>query len=386
MQPFTLLIKPSGSDCNVDCTYCFYKCRPSQIGRGRQRMSEEVLETMVRDYMRLRFPVAGFAWQGGEPTLMGLDFYRQAVELQKKYGGSRQEVGNSLQTNAVLLDDEWCRFLHDNRFLVGASIDGPKEFHDYYRLDHSGAGTYDRVMRAIDRCKEHQVEFNTLTLLNARNVGHPDELFDFFVGLGVRFLQFIPCVELDQATGNMADFSITPGQYGDFLCRLFDRWYEHGPGKLSIRDFDSILSYYVGGRHTICTFDRQCSQYIVIEHTGDAFCCDFFVEPKWRLGNILRTPIEKLAGDSRKRQFARAKQNLCNKCLVCRHLALCRGGCMKDRAPFDKDKFGRESYLCEAYKRFFDHSIPRFMQVAADISAARSARRRASAGPKRPVR
>ena len=372
MQPFTLLIKPSGSDCNVDCTYCFYKRRAPQVGQGRQRMSDEVLERLVKDYMQLRFPVAGFAWQGGEPTLMGLDFYKKAVELQKKYGKPGQEVGNSLQTNAILLSDDWCRFLHETNFLVGISIDGPKELHDYYRRDHSGSGTFDKVARAIERCKEHKVEFNTLTLLNDKNVQQPDEVFDLLVGLGVRYLQFIPCVELDPQTDKVTDFSITPEQLGSFLCRIFDRWYEYGPAELSIRDFDSILAYFVMGKHTICTFDKQCSQYIVIEHNGDAFCCDFFVEPKWRLGNILETPIEKLAASSKKRAFARAKQNLCNKCLVCRHLAICRGGCMKDRAPFDKENFGRESYFCEAYKQFFDHSIARFMQLAAEIINART--------------
>jgi len=332
-------------------------------------MSEEVLEKMVKDYMQLRFPISGFAWQGGEPTLMGLDFYKRAVELQRKYGVSGRQVGNSLQTNAVLLDNEWCRFLRQADFLVGISIDGPKQYHDYYRLDHSGAGTFDRVMKALDKCKEHKVEFNTLTLLNNLNVEHPEELFDFLVGQGVKYLQFIPCVEVDPAAGRIADFSITPEQYGRFLCRLFDRWYEYGPTKVSIRDFDSILSYHLTGRHTICTFDRQCSQYIVIEHTGDVFCCDFFVEPKWRLGNICETPVEKLAASAKKRAFARAKQNLCNKCLTCRYLSICRGGCMKDRAPFDPEGLGRESYFCEAYRQFFDHALPRFAQIAASVNA-----------------
>jgi len=384
MQPFTLLIKPSGSDCNLDCKYCFYKRRPAispaTCGQGlppaqvrglnsRQRMSEQVLEKLVKDYMQLRFSPAGFAWQGGEPTLMGLDFYKKVVELQKKYGASGQEVGNCLQTNAILLNDEWCRFLHDSKFLVGISIDGPKELHDYYRLDHSGHGTFDKVMRAIEKCKEHKVEFNTLTLLNDKNVEHPDEIFDFFIENGIKYLQFIPCVETDPETFQIKDFSATPQQLGEFWCRIFDRWYEYGPKNLSIRDFDSILSYCLMGKHTICTFDKQCSQYIVVEYTGDAFCCDFFVEPKWRLGNIFETPIEKLATSIKKRAFARVKQNLCNKCLICRHLALCRGGCMKDRAPFDKEGFGRESYFCEAYKRFFDYTMPRFMQIAAQINA-----------------
>jgi len=384
MQPFTLLIKPSGSNCNVDCKYCFYKDRAPQVGAGRQRMSEQVLEKLVKDYMQLRFSPAGFAWQGGEPTLMGLDFYKKVVELQKKYGAAGQEVGNSLQTNAILFDDQWCRFLCDSKFLVGISVDGPKELHDYYRLDHSGHGTFDKVMRAIEKCKEHKVEFNTLTLLNDRNVQYPDELFDFFIENGIKYLQFIPCVEIDPAIGEVEDFSISPQQYGEFMCGLFDRWYEYGPKGLSIRDFDSILSYCLMGKHTICTFDKQCSQYIVIEHTGDAFCCDFFVGPAWRLGNIFETPIEKLAASSKKRAFARAKQNLCNKCLLCRHLALCRGGCMKDRVPtachserseesllsLDKNNFGRESYFCEAYKRFFDYTMPRFMQIAAQINAS----------------
>ena len=396
MQPFTLLIKPSGSDCNLDCKYCFYKDRAPEVGQGRQRMSNEVLERLVKDYMRLRFPVAGFAWQGGEPTLMGLDFYKKVVELQKKYGHPGQEVSNAIQTNAILLNDKWYRFLHDNKFLVGISIDGPKELNDYYRVDHSGLGTFDKIIRAIEDCKKYKVEFNTLTLLNNKNVEHPEALFDFFTENGVRYLQFIPCVERNQATSKIADFSITPQQYGEFLCRIFDRWVDYGlpcsgrlsprwdrvaagrpdEQNLSIRDFDSILSYCVTGKHTICTFDKQCSQYIVIEHNGDAFCCDFFVEPKWRLGNIFETPIEKLAASSKKRAFARAKQNLPNKCLVCRHLAVCRGGCMKDRAALDPqdapqrhDNWSQESYFCEAYKRFFDYTMPRFMQIAAAISA-----------------
>jgi len=369
MAPFSLLIKLSGSDCNVDCTYCFYKSRAPEIGRGRQRMTYEVLEKLVKDYLRLRFPVSGFAWQGGEPTLMGLDFYRKAIELQKQYGAPGQQVTNALQTNGILLNDEWCEFLHHTNFLTGISIDGPKEYHDHYREDFSGRGTFDRVMRAIEKCREHSVEFNTLTLLNDVNGGHPDELFDFFIENRIRYLQFIPCVETDPATGQIAPFSITPEQYGKFLCRTFDRWLDYGPEKISIRDFESILSYCVTGRHTICTFDKQCNAYVVIEHTGDVFCCDFFVEPRWRLGNIFETPIEKLAASSKKKEFARAKRNLCTQCLVCRHLAICRGGCMKDRAPFDKENYGTQSYFCEAYKTFFDYSMPRFMHLAAQIKA-----------------
>jgi len=311
--------------------------------------------------------MSGFAWQGGEPTLMGLDFYKRAVELQKKYGVTGQEVGNSLQTNAILLDNaDWCRFLHEAKFLVGVSIDGPKELHDHYRLDLGGHGTWDRVMRAIGRCKEHRVEFNTLTLVNHLTADHADAVFDFLVELGSRYLQFIPCVEVDPQAGGIAEFSVTPKQYGDFLCRVFDRWVRFGPQRLSIRDFDSILSFCVAGHHNLCTFDRQCSQYIVIEHSGDVFPCDFFVEPAWRLGNILETPIEQLAACEQKKSFARRKLTISNKCLICRHLALCRGGCMKDRVTA-ADGGTVQSYFCESYRQFFDHALPRFMQIAAQI-------------------
>jgi len=364
MKPFTLLIKPSGSDCNLDCRYCFYKNRAPGLGRGRQRMSYDVLEKLVKDYMKLQFPFSGFAWQGGEPTLMDLDFYRKTIELQQNYGTSGQEVSNSLQTNAILLDNEWCIFLQENKFLVGISIDGPKELHDYYRLDSGGNGTFERVMRAIERCKQHKVEFNTLTLINNITADHPDEIFDFLIDLGVRYMQFIPCVEVDPKSSQIADFSASPSQYGKFLCRIFDRWMKYGPQNLSIRNFDSILSYCISGQHTVCTFDRQCNHYLVIEYTGDAFPCDFFVDPKWRLGNIMETDIEKLADNATKLNLMQNKLKLCNKCFTCRHLEICWGGCLKDRSPSDPQNYTSESYFCESYCTFFDYAMQRFMKVA----------------------
>ena len=390
MQPFTLLIKPSGSNCNIDCRYCFYKDRAPQFGSGKQRMSDEVLTKLVKDYMTLNFPVVGFAWQGGEPTLMGVDFFQRAVELQKKHGTPGQEVSNTLQTNGVLLDDNWCRFLHENKFLLGISIDGPKEFHDQYRLDHSASGTFDRVIKGIENCKKHQVEFSALVLLNNKNVEHPEALFNFLIENELTYLQFIPCVETDPATNKIADFSITPKQYGDFLCRLFDLWYEYGPEKMNIREFDSLVTYYVLGKHTICAYSKQCAGFVVIEHTGDAFCCEFFVEPKWRLGNIMETPLEKLAAGSIKRTFARDKQNLCNKCLLCSHLDICRGGCIKDRSKLytgysildehqESSIDKRENYFCDSYKQFFNHTVPRFMQLAAAIENGSSDRHTRSA-------
>jgi uncharacterized protein len=326
-------------------------------------MNGQVLDRLVRDYMRLGFPVSGFAWQGGEPTLMGVDFFERAVELQKKYGSPGQQVSNTLQTNGVLLDDNWCRFFRDNKFLLGISIDGPKEFHDRYRIDHSSKGTFDRAIRGIKSCRKYDVQFSALVLLNNDNVQQPDTLFDFCIENELTYLQFIPCIETDPATGGPAEFSITPRQYGDFLCRIFDLWYDYGTEKLNIREFDSLITHYVMGKHTICTYSKQCGGFVVIEHSGDAFCCEFFIEPQWRLGNILETPLEKLATDVKKRTFAHNKQKLPNKCLVCRHLDICRGGCMKDRARWNE----RESYFCESYRQFFDYTVPRFMQIAASI-------------------
>jgi len=379
MKPFTLLIKPSGSDCNLDCAYCFYKDRSPEAGRGRQRMSEQVLEKLVADYMGLGFDVVGFAWQGGEPTLMGVDFFARAVELQRRYGRAGQWISNKMQTNAVLLDEKWCEFLHENKFLLGISIDGPKDLHDRYRLDRSGAGTYERVMRGIENCKRHQVEFSALIVLNSINVEQPDSLFDFVVENDLTFLQFIPCVERDPQTGNVAPFSITPGQYGDFLCRMFDLWCEYGPEKLNIRDFDSLVTYYVMGSHTMCTYSRQCAGFVVIEHNGDAYCCEFFVEPNWRLGNILETPLEDLAASGKKRAFARDKQKLCSRCLLCSHLDICRGGCVKDRVRSGDGGAEQASYFCEAYKQFFDYTVPKFMEIAAGVESGKIGRRTRSA-------
>ena len=365
MRPFTLLIKPTGPDCNIDCKYCFYSGKTSVFGGGAHRMSDEVTETMISSYLKLGLPGSSFAWQGGEPTLMGLDFYKKVVELQRQYGSDGQVVTNALQTNAILLnDDEWCRFLNEYKFLVGISLDGPKKYHDYYRLDHAGKGTFDRVMASIEKCKEHDVEFNILVLVSEHNVVAPDDVFDFFMDLGIEYLQFVSCVENDPTTGEIADFSITPKQFGDFMCRIFDRWVDFGPTKLSIRMFDSILSYCVAGRHSICTFMPKCNDYIVIEHNGDAFCCDFFVDNPWRLGNILETPIEKLAQNKVKRTFASKKRKIDNKCLVCRHLDMCRGGCLKDRIVVDGN-YSAPSYFCESYKQFFDYTMPRFWDIAA---------------------
>jgi len=367
MRPFTLLIKPAGPDCNIACRYCFYTAKTRLFAAGKHRMSDEVREKLIADYLKLRLPVSAFAWQGGEPTLMGLDFYQKMVAEQKKFGADGQVISNSLQTNALHLDDEWCDFLREYNWLVGISLDGPQRFHDYYRRDNAGRGTYDRVIASLESCRRRRVQFNILTLLNDQNVGFPNELFDFFVDMRIKYLQFIPCLEKNPACGSITDYSITAPQYGDFLCRIFDRWWEFGPEKISMRILDSLLSYMVQGRHTDCTFGRRCGDYIVIEHNGDAFCCDFFVDKDYRLGNILETPLAQLFQGQIKDRFARQKRKISNLCLICRHHALCRGGCLKDRIVPDGD-FAAPSYFCSAYQQFFDYALPRLSQVAARVA------------------
>lgn len=370
MREFSLLIKPSGPDCNLDCKYCFYKCKSELFGQGRHRMSDEVAERIIKEYLGLGFNNSSFAWQGGEPMLMGLDFYQKVVDMQAKFGSDGQMVTNALQTNAVLMDEQWCEFLKNYNWLVGISLDGPAEYHDHYRLDHAGNGTHSRVLNAINLCKKHRVEFNVLVLVNDVNIKHPDEIFDYFAGLNIRFLQFIPCVENEPGTKKVANFSVTPLEYADFMCRIYDRWREYGIDKISIRLFDSMLSYMLHGEHSNCTFARRCNQYFVFEHNGDAYCCDFFVEPQFKLGNILETPIEKLYKSDVKKNFAKCKANLSQQCLICRYKDVCRGGCLKDRIASDGN-FDKASYLCPAYKKIFDHMMPGFREIATKLASGR---------------
>jgi uncharacterized protein len=337
-------------------------------------MSDRILRHLVKSYLELGFEQSSFAFQGGEPTLMGLDFYKRLVELEAQYAASGQAISNALQTNGILLDEQWCQFLAQNRFLCGISLDGPEEYHDAYRKDRSGKGTFARVMKGIHNCLQSNTQFNILVLLNNNNVQHPDELFDFFTGMDFHYLQFVPCVEpsTDDAS-KPAPYSSTPDEYGRFLCRFFDRWLEYGVQKLSVRLFDTMLSFLVGGPHTECTFKRRCADYIVIEHNGDAYCCDFYVTPDTRLGNIMDTPIEQLADSQLKRDFNRQKTEIDNKCLICRYLDICRGGCPKDRQVL-AGTHKTPSYFCRAYKMFFDHALPRLQSIAGDIRAGKYSR------------
>lgn len=366
-KPFTLLVKPAGPDCNIACEYCFYTCKTDYFGGGAHRMSDAVLEQMVKGYLEAGFEQNSFAWQGGEPTLMGLDFYKRFIELKNRYSKPGQVITNAFQTNGILLDEDWCRFFTEHQFLCGISLDGPKAYHDVYRKDRSGNGTFDRVMKGIETCRKYDTQFNILVLLNHINVLHPDELFDFYTGMGVQYLQFVPCVEKSADDPRQAAaYSITPQEYGRFLCRFFDRWAAYGVEKLSVRIFDTMLSFLMGGPHVECTFARRCADYIVIEHNGDAYCCDFYVADEAKLGNIMDTPIQNLANSQRKQEFNRKKTDIHNKCLLCQYLDLCRGGCPKNRAMLT-GSHQSPSYFCESYKMFFAHALPGLQIIARNI-------------------
>jgi len=323
-------------------------------------MSREVLEEMIRQYLSFRFPVSCLSWQGGEPTLCGLDFFKEAVRLQMKHGRGGQVVSNAFQTNGILLDREWCLFFNKYKFLVGLSLDGPEYLHNFYRR-----GSWEDVMRAARLLSDYQVEFNILTMVTRKSQTRAKELFHWFPDHGFRYLQFIPCLER-LPKGGLAPFSATAEGYGDFLCELFDLWWENKDEGISIRLFDTILERLVYGRFTFCIFSPVCQGYLVVEHDGSVYPCDFFVRRDTRLGNLMEKPLDELFRSSAYRDFGRRKSALPDECRVCQWLSFCWGGCQKDRI----DAQGRPStktFFCRSYRQFFSHAMPRLKNLAEEI-------------------
>jgi uncharacterized protein len=335
-------------------------------------MSLDTAEAIVRKTLGLGREENAFCWQGGEPTLMGLDFFREVVRLQKKYGSSGQVVGNSLQTNGILIDDEWAKFLAENRFLIGLSIDGPKEIHDRYRKFSSGKGSFDEAMRAAKLLGKHGAEFNVLTLLTDANVSEPEMLYRFFRQNGFAHLQFVPCFEKDPETGKDLHFSITGEQLGEFHCRIFDLWLEDGFPGVSIRIFDDILIYMIDGARVSCNWQERCASYYVIEHNGDVYPCDFFVYPEWRLGNIGEDSYDKIDRDPRRAEFAEMKAALPDGCGECDRLSFCQGDCTKLRLD-ESGGYGNRSAFCEARKMLLAHIEPHLEPIREKVMEIRRA-------------
>ena len=368
MSAFHVMTKPIGPLCNLDCKYCFYLEKEKLFPANENfKMSDEVLETYIRQYIEQQdVPAISFAWQGGEPTLLGVSFFRKVVALQKKYAAGKA-VSNAFQTNGTLLDDEWGAFFAENHFLVGLSLDGPAKLHDAYRVDKKGGATYERVIAGLRLLKKHRVEFNTLTVVNRLNSQKPLEVYRFLRDIGSGFIQFIPLVErladseakklgLDLATPPrsdqetrmpVTDWSVEPKQYGEFLGRTY------------VQIFDVTLGNTLGQGGGLCIFSEKCGTALALEHNGDVFSCDHYVYPQYQLGNILNQSLGQMVGSDAQRQFGQAKSTTlpryCRECDV-RHL--CHGECPKHRFIRTPDGENGLNYLCRAYKRFFTHTAP----------------------------
>lgn len=366
-RTYAMMAKPVSSACNLRCAYCYYAGKEALLHQGNGRMSHEVLEAFIRQNLAMhgRDAVVEFAWHGGEPTLAGLPFYEEAVRLEQKYGAGRRIV-NTLQTNATLLTDEWCRFFRQHAFHIGVSIDGPEELHNAYRKGADGTGAFEATMRGIRLLWQHGVPFATLTTVNRVNMEHPLKVYRFLRGLS-DYLQFLPVVEalpgtLEEEAGQhlatppgihalglvhpVAPFSVTPAGYGDFLCAIWEAWLGQDAGRVHVQLFDVALGHLQGLPSTLCVHDPLCGHSGCVEANGDVYACDRYAFPEYRLGSLLRTPLEELM--EKNRSFGMHKTcSLPQDCLDCPYVRLCFGGCPKDRLSH------RKNYLCEGYRRFF---------------------------------
>lgn len=395
VRAFHVMTKPIGPICNLDCKYCFYLEKEKLFPSNEKfRMSDEVLETYIRDYIAHQsVPEISFAWQGGEPTLMGVDFFRKVVALQKKHAQGRR-ILNALQTNGTLLDDAWGEFLAAHGFLIGLSVDGPQELHDYYRVDKRQKPTFEKVMRGLGILKKHGVEFNTLTVVNRQNSQHPLRVYEFLREIGSGFIQFIPLVErkadqhfnphgLDLASppqiegaeeSPVTGWSVRAPDYGRFLVAIFDRWVRRDVGKVFVQIFDVALGNWMGQGGGLCVFSEKCGTALALEHNGDLYSCDHYVYPEYRLGNVLNQSLGDMVNSERQRQFGVDKSNsLPRYCRECDVRFACHGECPKHR--FIRTPDGEEglNYLCAAYKKFFHHVSPHMRAMTQLLRTGRPA-------------
>ncbi len=370
---FGTMIKPVGSACNLDCAYCYYLDKAALYGGSQPRMSPELLEEYIRQYISgSDSDTITFVWHGGEPLLTGREWFDRALDFQRRYAGGKRIV-NTIQTNGLLLNDEWCRMLRDNDFLVGISIDGPKDIHDAFRRDRSGNGTFDRTMKAIRMMADNGVEYNTLTTVNARSAGRGAEVYEFLRGIS-RYMQFLPVAEYIAPTAEghrphivppntegakPAPWSIDARDYGRFMCDVFDTWVTSDVGERFVQLFDATLAGYMNVPAGVCSMCETCGGTMAVEHNGDVYPCDHFVYPQYRLGNIREQSLRDLFGSEEQLRFGLAKRNsLPGECLRCKYLGLCHGECPKHR--FDASRNGEKTVnaLCAGYKIFFTHTEP----------------------------
>jgi uncharacterized protein len=360
---YHVIIKPAGASCNLQCAYCFYRSKTSLYPNQNLQMSEEVLECFTRQYIQSQNKSEiTFTWQGGEPTLMGIDFFRKALLLQKKYCPPGVNISNSLQTNGTLLTGEWGSFLHQYNFLVGISVDGPAELHDQYRKDKNHSGSFDRVKRGVQILRNHKVEYNILACVHPGNQDKPLEVYKYFRDeLKAQFIQFIPIVIPKNKT-----LSVNPVKFGNFMTAVFKEWLLHDIGNIFVQQFDVILSAWMKQPGVVCVHSPICDASIVVEFNGDVYCCDHFVDPQYLLGNIMNTGLSSLVNSDQYRVFQNRKSDtLTDTCKQCPYLFACFGECPKNR--FDLAKRESESmhspYLCEGYRTFFEKTAPYFRRM-----------------------
>lgn len=380
-RAFHIMAKPTGSACNLSCDYCFFLKKEELYPGSGFRMTDDVHEAYIRQLLQAhKVPHVTVAWQGGEPTLMGLDFFRRSMELQKKYQKPGTRIENTFQTNGILLDDEWCSFFHENSFLVGLSLDGPQGLHDTFRKDKGGRGTFEKVMRALQLLQKHEVEFNILCTVNGKNADHPLAVYRFFRDeVCARYIQFIPIVEWANESGyrkggTVTDRSVRPEQFGRFLIDIFDEWVTRDVGRTFVLNFDGALAGWLGMAGTVCIFGPTCGLGMALEHNGDLYCCDHFVEPKHLLGNILHTPMIELVSSEKQRRFGSDKLHMLPRyCRECDVRFVCNGECPKNRFINTPDGEPGLNYLCEGYRAFFKHADPQMRIMANLISQGCSA-------------
>jgi uncharacterized protein len=371
---FHMMAKPTGPICNLDCEYCFFLSKEALYPGDRFRMTDDLLDTYIRQVIESQSASeVTIAWQGGEPTLIGIDFFRRAVELAEHYKKPGQAVHHTIQTNGTLLTDEWCELLHDNSFLVGLSVDGPRALHDTYRVDKKGRPTFDKVMRGHQLLVEHDVDYNVLCTVNAANQQHPHDVYRFFRDdLGARHIQFIPIVERENDTGfqegnTVTDRSVTAEIWGKFLTTVFDEWVVRDVGTVFIPTFDAALASWLGVSPSMCVFAETCGNAVALEHNGDVYSCDHFVEPDHLLGNIVDTHMLELLALPEQRAFGEAKRSsLPPYCEACDVRFACQGECPKNRFILTPGGDPGLNYLCAGYKEFFNH-IDGPMKIMAEL-------------------
>jgi uncharacterized protein len=386
---FHIMTKPIGPICNLDCKYCFYLEKEALYPQtSRWAMAPDLLERYIEQYIAAQpLEEVNFAWQGGEPTLLGIDFFRNAIALQAKYANGKT-IHNALQTNATLIDYNWASFLAEHKFLVGVSIDGPRELHDFYRVDKGNAPTFDRVVRGLDRLKEHHVDFNTLTVVNRQNSTHPLEVYRFLKEIGSGFMQFIPVVERKAVaplandlvllqpssaqSAEVTDWSVEPLAYGKFLAAIFDEWVRQDVGRYYVQQFDVALESWLGLEASLCVFRRKCGSALAMEHNGDLYSCDHFVYPEHKLGNITQLALSEIVRSPQQHSFGNAKRDtLPRMCRQCDVRFACNGECPKHRFLSTPDGETGLNYLCAGYKHFFHHIDPFMQFMAQELQSGR---------------